>query len=58
MSVPYLGDTISLISRALIRYEGTLAGVDPKAATISLENGKPALTIIINLFSLFLFKYS
>ncbi|PJF17888.1 LSM14-like protein A, partial [Paramicrosporidium saccamoebae] len=39
MSVPYIGAKISLTSRSLIRYEGVLARVDPKEATISLERG-------------------
>lgn len=37
MSVPYIGAKISVTSRSLIRYEGILAAVDPKEATISLE---------------------
>lgn len=39
MSVPYIGAKISLTSRSLIRYEGILAGVNPRDATISLERG-------------------
>lgn len=30
---------ISLISHSDIRYRGTLAGIDPHASTIQLENG-------------------
>ncbi len=37
MAVPYIGARISLTSRSLIRYEGILANVDPREATISLE---------------------
>lgn len=37
-SVPYIGAKISLISRSEIRYEGVLAEVDPREATISLEH--------------------
>lgn len=37
--VPYIGAKISLISRSEIRYEGVLAEVDPKEATIGLEHG-------------------
>lgn len=43
MSVPYIGAKISLTSRSLIRYEGILAAVDPKEATISLEKGMSKL---------------
>lgn len=39
MSVPYIGAKISLTSRSAIRYEGILATVNPKEATISLEKG-------------------
>jgi len=31
---------ISLISHSDVRYRGTLAGIDPQASTIQLENGE------------------
>lgn len=36
--LPYIGSTISLISKAEIRYEGTLYTIDTKESSISLQN--------------------
>lgn len=35
-----IGSKISLISRALIRYEGVLYQVDQQNSTVSLERGR------------------
>ena len=37
---PYIGSTISLISKAEIRYEGTLYGIDPTESTVTLSKGE------------------
>jgi protein LSM14 len=37
-AIPYLGSTISLISKAEIRYEGTLYTIDTKESNIALQN--------------------
>ena len=37
--VPYLGSTISLISKSDIRYEGILSDINPTEATVSLTGG-------------------
>ena len=37
---PYIGSKISLISKAEIRYEGTLYAVDTKESTVTLQKGK------------------
>lgn len=37
-SVPYLGAKLSLISGSYIRYEGTLYTIDPREATVALQN--------------------
>lgn len=37
---PYIGSTISLISKAEIRYEGTLYGIDPTESTVTLSRGE------------------
>jgi len=39
MSVSYIGSKISLISKAEIRYEGTLHAVDVNESTITLAKG-------------------
>ena len=41
--VPYLGASISLISKSEIRYEGTLYSIDTKESNIALQNGARAL---------------
>jgi hypothetical protein len=38
--VPYVGCRISLISKADIRYEGTLQAIDYNESTITVQNGK------------------
>ncbi|KAF9532805.1 Scd6-like Sm domain-containing protein [Crepidotus variabilis] len=38
MALSFIGKPISLISHSDIRYRGTLAGIDPQASTIQLEN--------------------
>lgn len=37
---PYIGSKISLISKAEIRYEGTLYAVDTKESTVTLQKGR------------------
>ena len=39
-SVSYINQPVSLISKALIRYEGILFSINPEEATITLSNGK------------------
>lgn len=36
---PYIGSTISLVSKAEIRYEGILWSIDTKDSTVTLANG-------------------
>ncbi|EPZ35059.1 MIR motif domain-containing protein [Rozella allomycis CSF55] len=36
--VPYIGSTIMLISKADIRYEGTLSSIDTEQSSVTLEN--------------------
>ena len=36
----YLNSKVSLISKASIRYEGTLYSINPQEATITLSNGR------------------
>ncbi|EAU88913.1 hypothetical protein CC1G_10559 [Coprinopsis cinerea okayama7 len=38
MALSFIGKTISLISHSDVRYRGILAGIDPQASTISLQN--------------------
>lgn len=40
MATPFIGALISLISKAEVRYEGTLYNIDPVKATVALQNGK------------------
>ena len=37
-SIPYIGALISLVSKAQLRYEGTLYTIDPKASTVTLSH--------------------
>ena len=39
METPYIGASISLISKSEIRYEGVLFTIDTKESTIALQNG-------------------
>ena len=39
MSTPFIGAVISLVSKAEVRYEGTLYNIDPVKATVALQNG-------------------
>lgn len=41
-TMPYLGASISLISKSEIRYEGTLYSIDTKESNIALQNGEVA----------------
>ena len=40
MSGPFIGASISLISKADVRYVGTLFNIDPGKATVALQNGQ------------------
>ena len=39
METPYIGASISLISKSEIRYEGILFTIDTKDSNIALQNG-------------------
>jgi len=39
METPYIGASISLISKSEIRYEGILFTIDTKESNIALQNG-------------------
>jgi hypothetical protein len=41
METPYIGASISLISKSEIRYEGILFTIDTKDSNIALQNGAP-----------------
>jgi hypothetical protein len=41
MATPFIGALISLVSKAGVRYEGTLYSIDPVKATVALQNGEP-----------------
>ncbi len=41
MATPFIGALISLVSKAEVRYEGTLYSIDPVKATVALQNGEP-----------------
>lgn len=45
-AAPYIGSKISLISKANIRYEGTLFGINAEESTVMLSNGKGFLVPI------------
>lgn len=40
-TTPYIGQSISLVSKAGIRYEGTLFTIDTEASNLALQNGAP-----------------
>jgi hypothetical protein len=42
MASPYIGSTISLVSKAEIRYVGTLYQINTEDATVALQNGAHA----------------
>ena len=47
MSTPFIGAVISLVSKAEVRYEGTLYNIDPVKATVALQNGTPLVSVCL-----------